>query len=350
MKQTISKFDPDMDSTADTTEPLAAKALEDQPKTMNPTNLRAPERFGEKLPEEPNGSLVQWNEAFRTYEMSDGSYKTVIGGFAAEQETQLVETVKEESGLTAERSDTARKERRIYENQSGPGQLHVELPKQMRDGYGLNVGVDGYAIKLIPASGDYTRSTVVGNAVRYQDVLPDIDVQYTITGHRVKEDILILKPTGNDSFSYWLETDGLQAAAKSDSIVIYDQDKDKPVLTLTAPFMQDAAGAISMDLTFQLEELKGRYFVRLQADHKWLMAPEREYPIRIDPTIIRGVDEGFKAVSVCSTYPNQNFSWNKPTYVGYDDGSRTGNNPGYGNCRTYFALERDPKRCGNLKC
>ena len=309
------------------------------------TAKRKPQRYYHSDIHEPEGELVQLHESMRTYQMPDGSYTTVIGGESGlyMNEDQSVSKIdptlimtEEETAVKNSRSKSSSGKGTIYKNKSGP--LQVTLPEQITGNNGAKVESRGFQIELIPTEGEFNESIAEENAIRYSNVFPGIDYQYTMTGNSLKEDIVLLEPVDRHVFSYRLITNGLKAKEMTDMIVIYKKSPKTPIFILSAPFMQDAAGAISLELPMSLCEQDGEYIVTMQADQEWLSDATRQYPIRIDPEIIRGVEDGFKAVSVSSVYPNQNFSWNKPAYVGYDDGSKTGNNPGYGNCRTYFSL------------
>lgn len=306
---------------------------------------RKPQSYYHSNIHEPKGKLVQLRESLRTYQMSDGSYTTIIGGESGlyiDEDQSISQTdptliaTGEESVAENSRAKSSSGKKFIYKNKAGA--LHVSLPDQITRTDGVKVETKGFQIELIPTEGEFNESIAEGNAIRYSNVFPGVDYQYTMTGNSLKEDIVLLEPVDKHTFSYRLITNGLKAEKALDAVVIYKKSPDKPLFILSAPFMQDAAGAVSLELPMSLSEQEEAYVITMKADEEWLSDPSRQYPIRIDPEITRGVDEGFKAVSVSSAYPTQNFSWNKPTYVGYDDGSKTGNNPGYGNCRTYFSL------------
>lgn len=306
---------------------------------------RKPQSYYSSNIQEPKGKLIQLQESMCTYQMPDGSYTTVIGGesglYMSEDQSILkvdptLILAEEEVVEKSSRAKSSSGKKTIYKNKAGA--LHVSLPGQITRIDGVKLETEGFQIERIPAGSNFNESIAEGNAIRYSNVFPGIDYQYTMTGNRLKEDIVLLEPVEQHTFSYRLLTNGLKAEKQSDVIVIYKQSPDRPLFILPAPFMQDAAGAISLELPMSLSEEEGAYVITMQADTTWLSDPTRQYPVRANSEITRGVDEGFKAVSVSSAHPDQYFNWKSPTYVGYDDGSKTGNKPGYGNCRTYFSL------------
>lgn len=62
---------------------LADVSLPDMTATPSDADLRVPEDFYEPLEiNEPEGRLIEFNDSYRTYEMGDRSYVTVIGGYS----------------------------------------------------------------------------------------------------------------------------------------------------------------------------------------------------------------------------------------------------------------------------
>lgn len=340
--------------------------------------LREPEDFYDEGIEEPDGILVEFNGLYRTYQTGEKEFVSIIGGYSGlymdddgvvkEIDNRLVkadvETVEVTAGTatlsdagTASDSDAneatpsdvrlarpaARKtagvknteERITFSN--GSGAMDIRLPQVLEDGKGIVMETDGHRIELTPQEGNFGNSVAYGNAIRYSSVYPGIDYQYTILGDSVKEDIILMEPSERNSFTYRLDAGGLRVSRIQNRVVLYEDSREDPVFCLNAPVMEDASGERSFDILVSLRKKSGDYYVTITADEAWLSDPAREYPVRIDPSLSKGPME-FKVVSVASGRPDANFSWTKPPYVGYDDGTMSGNTPGYENCRTYFSL------------
>ena len=69
-------------------------------------------------------------------------------------------------------------------------------------------------------------------------------------------------------------------------LYLFQPGSDKPVFHLSAPYMTDAAGQMSYAVSVALEEKDGRRIVTVSADAAWLSAPERAYPVILDPSIV----------------------------------------------------------------
>ena len=145
----------------------------------------------------------------------------------------------------------------VYENSSGD--LKVYFPEKMKRGEGITLEKGEETMELIPSAGNFKYSSVSNNAIRYCDVFENVDVQYTMLGNMVKEDIILLEKTDRNEFSYRLKIPGLKAAEADNSIIIYKSQKTDPLFVINAPIMIDAAGETSTDITLKLvkEDIKG---------------------------------------------------------------------------------------------
>jgi hypothetical protein len=105
----------------------------------------------------------------------------------------------------------------------------------------------------------------------------------------------------------------------------------KPIFTLTAPCMTDTDGAFSLGVSLTLTEGEGAQTVTVSADEAWLAAPERAYPVFIDPTyelreneIFYGVVQAFGLNSSLDNGPNTEHVGLGYLYAGLENGSLVG--------------------------
>ncbi|MBR4314920.1 MAG: LysM peptidoglycan-binding domain-containing protein, partial [Lachnospiraceae bacterium] len=177
------------------------------------------------------------------------------------------------SGLFSGRSEENSED--IYVNKEGNSK--VELSSNGNLGYSIKNGE--YAIRVIPIDGEYKDSIVIDNAIRYSNVFKDIDVQYSIVGDNVKEDIILLEKSDINEFSYKLELNGLNAKKGESSIVIFNEE-GKVLFNLTAPYIIDNSGIRSSDIEIKYDEEEK--IVTYVASKEFL--EEASYPVRIDPS------------------------------------------------------------------
>ncbi|MEU6879173.1 DNRLRE domain-containing protein [Streptomyces sp. NPDC046712] len=153
------------------------------------------------------------------------------------------------------------------------------------DGHAVTLGLEG-AGKLAPVA--------KGDTVTYKDAVRGADLSYQVGPGRVKENIVLAeRPDGPVSFTFTLDAGGLTPkSGKDGSVLFYGEAKD-PVLVIPAAFMTDAkkdaqspyGHAYSDKVSQQLSRDGKGWKLTVTPDAKWLAAPERQYPVTVDPTI-----------------------------------------------------------------
>lgn len=144
--------------------------------------------------------------------------------------------------------------------------------------------------------------------VTYEDVYPNVDLEYVLTGNDVKENIIVSAPMSSYSYTFLLEIDGLYAVlAQNGDIVLYDADSDEAQYTMPAPYMYDANGVISYDVSYILTESdkQGVYAVTVAADADWFADTSRAFPVTIDPTLQLVC---YADTYIDSSYPTTNYA------------------------------------------
>ncbi|MBP3728786.1 MAG: DNRLRE domain-containing protein, partial [Lachnospiraceae bacterium] len=135
-------------------------------------------------------------------------------------------------------------------------------------------------------------SKSISGLLEYKGILPGIRLSYQLAGYDIKENLILesaetVKQNGA-AYTFVLETDGLIARQADDkSIEILDQ-AGNPRALIRAPYMMDAAGALSSGLRLEIQEsgsLDQPALIKLTADKDWLLADKRIYPVTIDPTL-----------------------------------------------------------------
>lgn len=304
-----------------------------------------------------DGKIVDHDENSITYQTDEHTYITRISS------EPLCYT--DEHGKQKEIDNTLEEKWTKYVNRENS--YEVTLPKK-----GSEVSIDekGYRISLKPTFGKLENAQAAENAVRYNDVTGGVDLQYTAFGDYVKEDIILMKPAALETFEYEINTespDGKELSYKLENNVlnIYEKtggnaktdgkEQIAPVYTVSAPEMHDAAGQASLDITLALRKENGKTFLSITPDQEWLSAPERAYPVKIDPTTTITLQEymmewhmvengksggGYKAG------PNVNHRKVTYLYAGYEDGSLLGSaavsaGARYGYTRSFLKINYD---------
>lgn len=122
------------------------------------------------------------------------------------------------------------------------------------------------------------------SSVLYEDAMcGGIDVRYTVIPGKVKEDIILNQPSGFESYTMHIDAGGLMAVKLDDNSVEFRDENDEVIFTIATPYMFDAAGAESFDISVEVEQNEENCTITFTPDAAWLNASERVYPITIDP-------------------------------------------------------------------
>lgn len=290
----------------------------------------------EKKPElennlqEEQGEKVQVDEHCITYKLDDKTFKKVYSAYP--------NTYKDEEGNQKEIDNTLVTENESYTNNAND--FDITLPKDdIKEEKPITIEKDNKKLELIPTEGDFSHSVVLENAIRYNNVFDGVDYQYTSLNISLKEDIILNKQVEKNEFAYLVKaSDNLEFKQEGNYINVYENE-DK-VYTIEAPIMEDANGELSAGIQLILEEKEGNKYVKIIADKDWLNAPERVYPVKIDPTITGNQNQHYYFVPVEEYVPNLELGNINYTYVGYDNGKATGTGgSGHGIVRIYSQFD-----------
>ena len=151
--------------------------------------------------------------------------------------------------------------------------------------------------------------------ILYRNVLANVDLEYILSGNDVKETILVQNVCENYDFPFRLSLSGLIPKATDDgAILLCDSESGKEVYLLPAPYMTDADDSYSDAVSYRLTDLgEGEYEIIVSASDEWINAPERAFPVAIDPTVTTNssVWDSYTDAS----YPNSNYGSSNNLWV-----------------------------------
>ena len=114
---------------------------------------------------------------------------------------------------------------------------------------------------------------------------PSASLEYILEPYKVKENIIISEGGFEQyTYSFRLITDARCVDLKEGNIQLYDESGNV-IFELSALLMSDSKGAYSDNLLLTAEPCENGYIVTVTADAEWINAPERVFPVAIDPTI-----------------------------------------------------------------
>lgn len=214
----------------------------------------------------------------------------------------------------------------VYENKSNSVKIKFakksknnNLIKLQKDKYKLKFSLLGDVVKNIPAktsetADDNNPATVEKtlSSVMYNGIFDGVDIEYVTAGDTLKENIIINNKLENYSFSYEIKTSNLTLALENNALCAIDGDK--VIFYVPAPFMYDADGEYSENVSYSLsQQSDNKYIFTVTADADWVNT--HKLPVTVDPTVYvpEGVNsESFKMATLSSSsvfHLSENVSW-----------------------------------------
>lgn len=216
-----------------------------------------------------------------TYELHSGMLETRIYGTPVNYEDAEGEWQPIEEGLEEEAGG---------EIVNGANSVEVSLPSELQEGLArVTIGDQWIGSRLLATETE--PAEVSEGAAVYESPEADTSFEYTTLPEGVKEEIELEGPASPSSFRYELTaSSGLHAEMTEDGSVVFRDEHGEVVATLPAPTVADAESVAptSEHVSYQLSRREdGAWVLTVAVDPEWLEAPQREFPVRIDPTITK---------------------------------------------------------------
>nr|MDT0664372.1 DNRLRE domain-containing protein [Micromonospora sp. DSM 115978] len=171
---------------------------------------------------------------------------------------------------------------------------------------------------------------IEGASATYAEVRADADLELYPTADGLKEIIVLRSVDAPTSWTFPLSLDGLTASMdKAGQVELVDRSGEVRAI-IPHGWMEDAgttgpAGgpSSSTGVTYTLgEAADGQVLLQVELDREWLAAPERVFPVRVDPTVTYlngGADDTY--VSSANPFTSHSADWalNSGIYVPTSD-------------------------------
>lgn len=181
------------------------------------------------------------------------------------------------------------------------------------------------------------------NFLFYEDAYENTDLIYGVGNDCLKEYIILKNPNAPTAFSFTFDAQGYSVKKTEDGTVAF-YDKDGNIdFVLGELFAIDAVGVKTKLLEYDIAEGKeNKTIVTISISDSYVKAPERVFPIMIDPTVSTMItgESSTQDTYVSSRYPDTNYYLN--TYL------RTGRDADYYTRRTYIRFSLPTSLNGNI--
>ncbi|MGW0924937.1 LamG-like jellyroll fold domain-containing protein [Streptomyces sp. NPDC002755] len=154
---------------------------------------------------------------------------------------------------------------------------------QVDEGVSVGYGVDD----AHPVAGQAEDSTLT-----YENARPNSDVEFIAGSDSVKETLVLKDANAPAEWRFPLELQGLTAQLDAHGNVVFVDAEGAVRAWTPAGWMQDSnlapdsnEGVISSGVTYSLTVEDGRQVLVVKLDKGWLSAPERVFPVRVDPSV-----------------------------------------------------------------
>lgn len=211
----------------------------------------------------------------------------------------------------------------FFANADNP--LHVIFPKTLSVTEGVALESNGYTLSFVmehiqKSEGTLTTtdSAEVGDSILpdtlkvqsetavYADVFPQTALEYSISSHSVKENIVIDVPAAvRETYTFRLQADdSLTTQLFPDGSVHFCAPSGQEIFSLPAPFMKDASNAVSNQIDVSLTGQDGAYSLTYRPNQEWLQSDARVYPVVLDPMVLLD-EEWFTQACVTTNAPDE---------------------------------------------
>ena len=202
----------------------------------------------------------------------------------------------------------------------------VSLTLPVDPASGIRLSHSTKQITLIPQGGTLKQAaTATDSSVTYPDYYGEgMSLRYTPTLSGVKEEIILAKYTGVNSFSFTLNTMGLNLYQAGNDWFLAESKVATERVELGDVVSFDANGRFSLGTITAKTIMPGqRYELTLTVDEAFLTNDATAYPVFIDPTVEFPTDPSntggaIEDVSIYSGAPGTNGNW-QYLHAGYYD-------------------------------
>lgn len=181
----------------------------------------------------------------------------------------------------------------------------TKTDSENRPGFVIDDATTQVSMHYQPQDKSYTRSinpqlTNESNAIIFPSILPAIDLKYTPLESGIKEEIILQDQNAldslvtNHSFTFDLELSGVtyETDTAGNIIPVFTDTTTGATYAIPPAFMRDASGSESTNVTQIFTQQESDDSIKLQIrvvpDIEWIQDASRQFPIVIDPTVIKG--------------------------------------------------------------
>ena len=254
-----------------------------------------------------NDVALTLNAASTRYEAQSGSFavsfaksyaapalSAAANGTTQSQATQTAQTVTMSSGIypiswtTAVKPELSVAEGTAKSAAPGAPKLLTRTPAASILTSAEAEAAQSFAGKPISDSGSFAAANRIsvaeyGNIAQAAGQSAGVSLRYSVSQHKIKEDIVISNKSAVTDFVTTLDVGALTAVKQEDGSVLLVDEYGDTAYTVGVPFMYDADYNVSYNVAVTVEQTGSVCRITYAPDREWLNAAV--YPVVLDPTV-----------------------------------------------------------------
>lgn len=155
------------------------------------------------------------------------------------------------------------------------------------------------------------------NKAVLKDVRSGVDIEYEVEPNRIKENIIVKERQENYIFDFGINLTNLDISVAEDykALELKDKDTGATVFRIPSPVMYDANGEYSDEVSYEISKNDETLSVKVVAEPEYFNAPERAFPVVIDPQVTVATDEvtSYKVYRKMRGSSGYTYNWNETT-------------------------------------
>ena len=256
---------------------------------------------------QPGELVAQRTRTSATIRQSDGTLKTTISAGAVHYRDSAGAWKRIDSALAATAEDGF-----AYRNKANS--FHA-LFKAALGGEHLRVSSGGRDFGLSLEGAGHPSAKAKGNGLVYPHAIGAVDLKYDVLADGVKETLVLPDASSPTTYHFLLSASGdagMRAERRPDgSWAFFSGAALSPAFVLDAPVAVDAdvngqpSAPTGPNAKLDVRKVGRGFSLTLDLDRTWLKAPERRFPVQLDPTITINppVEDGSFATTCPGCYP-----------------------------------------------
>lgn len=183
----------------------------------------------------------------------------------------------------------------------------LKLPKKLDDNKKIKLSMDGYSIDwsildIDSSAVEYDESEITPNNIKelvninqtvfYRNIQQHVDIEYIITGSKIKENIILNQYVEDFSMTFEYKLKDLELITAENGEIVFVNDNNDVIFVFSDLFMLDNEMNESFDIDFTYVKTGNkRYEITITPSDEWL--ENAVYPVKVDPSLEIKPEDGF---------------------------------------------------------